>query len=107
MTGIVIYVEMGFALNYEEALKQSKYAELVAEMRNSSEYLSKDKANKETLPASVGQRNGLKLTLDLHSNSESLGTVSEDFFAFRVSISKNPVLRRSHSMVVLTCYFIV
>jgi hypothetical protein len=72
------------SLNYEEAIKQSAYADLVQEMQSSSEFDIKDVANKTKVPAAVGIRNGLKLTLDLHSNSESLGSISNDFAAFRV-----------------------
>ena len=76
-------------LNYENAIKQSSYAELVVEMQNSSEFTSEEITEKLKVLAAVGLRNGLKLTVDLHSNSESLGSVSKDFAAFRVFIG-NP-----------------
>ena len=38
-------------LNYEEAIKQSSYAELVAEMQNSSEFTAEDITEKMKVPA--------------------------------------------------------
>ena len=61
----------------------SEYVDLVAEMQNNS-------VNENSrIPALVGKRNGLRLVLDLNSYSQSLGSVTEDFSAFKVFIG-NP-----------------
>ena len=73
------------ALNYEEALVSSEYVDLVAEMQNTDDEKNRI-TEKMKVPALVGKRNGLKLTLDLNTNSESLGSVSDDFSAFRIFI---------------------
>ena len=82
------------SLNYEEAIKQSPYSQLVLEMQNATEYADKDEEFPERIKvaAAVGIKNGIQLTLDLHSNTESLGSVSEDFAAFKVFIGQ-PLLR--------------
>ena len=76
------------ALNYEEALISSEYVDLVADMQNTDDKVNKI-TDKMKIPALIGKRNGLKLTVDLNTNSESLGTVSDDFSAFKIFIG-NP-----------------
>ena len=36
----------------------------------------------------MGRKNGLRLTLDLHSNTVSFGTLDEDYDAFKVFIGQ-------------------
>ena len=51
---------------------------------------------RDKVPVTVGKKEGLRLTLDLHSNQASFGTVNEDYNAFRVYLggpSEFPVLQ--------------
>ena len=68
------------ALNAKKSLQNSKYSRLVEEMQEAGE--------KRKVPVSEGKKNGLKLILDLHSNSASLGTVAEDGDVFNIFIGK-------------------
>ena len=57
---------------------------------------SKNPQQKQKIEAKVGRNNGLRLTMDLHSNYISFGTITEDFDAFSVFIggpAEFPVLR--------------
>ena len=74
------------ALNYEKAIQDSIFADLVDEMQNSPQYTGNKNEEKMKIPASVGLKNGIRLSLDLHSNSESLGSVMKDFAAFRLFV---------------------
>ena len=63
---------------------------------------SESKSDKQKLKATVGVDDGLKLTLDLHSNNESFGTILQDFAAFRVFIghpSEFPTMKRNSLLV--------
>ena len=75
-------------LNYEKAIKKSGYSDLVEEMQNSVEFTEEDIKEKKKVPGAVGLKNGLKLVVDLHSNSESFGSVSQDFAGFRAFIGQ-------------------
>ena len=60
--------------------------------------------NKEgiSVMARVGKKSGLKLILDLNSNFESLGSVSDFFKAFQVFVGQHdeyPVLKQ-HSLMI-------
>ena len=84
------------AVNAEDALKKSKYADMVQEMQTSFEYSGDIKKEKESIPAAIGIKNGLRLTLDLHSNQQSFGTVPDDFSVFKVFVGdpkKFPALK--------------
>ena len=78
------------ALNTVDPLKGSMYQRLVQELQG-------EMATKKThVESDVGQRNGLRLTLDLHSNTVSFGTLDKDYDAFNVFIghsSEFPMLR--------------
>lgn len=78
------------ALNTHNALQNSSYGLLVSEMQ------SKETQEKMAVPISIGKKEGLRLTLDLHSNHASFGTITEDFNAFSIfmgSPAEFPVLR--------------
>ena len=68
------------ALNVDDLLRESEYHSLVMEMQG----------NKTTrkVESQEGQRNGLKLTLDLHSNTVSMGTVDEQHSTFKMFIGE-------------------
>ena len=75
-------------LNSEEALRASEYQKLVKEMQGTGAV--------KKVEAQVGKKNGLKLTLDLHSNLVSFGTLDQDFDAFNIFIGRPaefPVLK--------------
>ena len=76
------------ALNAAEALRQSQYQELVEDMQQTRAV--------RKIKAQVGKKNGLKLTLDLHSNLVSFGTLDQDVDAFNMFIGRPaefPVMR--------------
>ena len=76
------------ALNTEQALRQSQYQTLVNNMQ-------KTKAVKK-VQSGVRKTNGLRLSLDLHSNSVSFGTLDKDFDAFQLFLgapAEFPVLK--------------
>ena len=77
------------ALNSGEALRASEYRELVRDMQG-------DKVDVKEVKSQVGKMNGLRLTLDLHSNSVSFGSLDQDFNAFSLFIGQRaefPVLK--------------
>ena len=67
------------ALNSLDSLRNSEYKQLVEELQ--SEVKMEPQPN-----AKVGQSNGLKLTLDLHSNTVSFGTLDQEYEGFSVFI---------------------
>ena len=67
------------ALNNLDSLRNSRYKEMVEELQN--ETLPKKQVN-----STVGQKNGLRLTLDLQSNTMSFGTLDQEYKAFSVFI---------------------
>ena len=67
------------ALNSLDSLRNSEYKQLVEELQR--EVKMEPQAN-----ARVGQNNGLKLTLDLHSNTVSFGTLDQEYEGFSVFI---------------------
>ena len=67
------------ALNSLDSLRNSEYKQLVEELQR--EVSMEPQAN-----ARVGQNNGLKLTLDLHSNTVSFGTLDQEYEGFSVFI---------------------
>ena len=70
------------ALNTNNSLRESEYTHLVADMQ------TRDNAGEKmkVLKTKPGIRNGIKLTLDLHSNFQATGSVFEDFKAFKVFV---------------------
>ena len=75
-------------VNSVESLRSSGYKDLVEEMQG-------NKAS-HRLGSRSGKKNGLRLTLDLHSNSVSFGTFNKEFDAFSVFIGQTtefPVLK--------------
>ena len=78
------------ALNSGEALRASEYRDLVRDMQG-------DKVDKvKEVKSQVGKMNGLRLTLDLHSNSVSFGSLDQDYNAFSLFIGQRaefPVLK--------------
>ena len=77
------------ALNSGEALRASEYRELVRDMQG-------NKVGVKEVKSQVGKMNGLRLTLDLHSNSISFGSLDQDYNAFSLFIGQRaefPVLK--------------
>ena len=78
------------ALNMETILKEGlEFSELASEMQEEDKDASTNNANKVHIMTGIGKKNGIKLLLDLHSNFESFGSVSEFFRAFQVFVG-NP-----------------
>ena len=78
------------ALNPGEALRASEYRELVREMQG-----GEDKQVDE-VKSQAGKTKGLRLVLDLHSNSVSFGSLEQDYDAFNVFIGQRtefPILK--------------
>ena len=70
------------ALNSLDSLKSSTYQRLVKELQGDTTTM------KTHVKSEVGRRNGLRLTLDLYSNSVSFGTLDQDYEAFNVFIGQ-------------------
>ena len=68
------------ALNVEDSLRASKYQKLVKALQATKKT--------RTLKSQEGLRNGLKLTLDLHSNTMSFGTVDQQYKAFKLFLGQ-------------------
>ena len=68
------------ALNVDDLLRESEYQNLVRKLQG----------NKTTrmLESQEGKRNGLRLLLDLHSNTVSLGTLDEQHNTFKMFIGE-------------------
>ena len=73
-------VGMCCALNVEDLLEESEYKNLVKELQG-------DKTTQK-VESQEGARNGLRLTLDLHSNTVSLGTTDQQHSAFKLFIGE-------------------
>ena len=77
------------ALNSGEALRASEYRELIREMQGDNKEVKEVKSQ-------VGKMNGLRLTLDLHSNRISFGSLEQDYNAFNLFIGRRaefPILK--------------
>ena len=70
------------ALNNVDALRDSEYRQLVNQLQGET--------GTRTVMSQVGRRNGLRLTLDLHSNTVSFGTLEKEYDAFSVFIGQPP-----------------
>ena len=68
------------ALNWESALKTSEYQQLVKSMQES-------KGDKK-MQSQAGEKGGLRMVLDLHSNLVSFGTLNQDYNAFKLFIGQ-------------------
>ena len=68
------------ALNWESPLKTSEYQQLVKSMQES-------KGDKK-MQSQAGEKGGLRLVLDLHSNLVSFGTLNQDYNAFKLFIGQ-------------------
>ena len=68
------------ALNVDDSLRPSEYQQLVKELQG----------NKTTqkVKSQEGSKNGLKLILDLHSNTVSFGTLDQQYNAFNLFIGQ-------------------
>ena len=73
-------IGMCCALNTVDSLRESEYHDLIKKMQGDMETTD--------IESKVGRRNGLRLTLDLHSNTVSFGTLDEDYDAFKVFIGQ-------------------
>ena len=84
-------IGMCCALGIKDSLKDSTYQQLVKELQE-----DETTTGKTEVKSKVGQRNGLRLTLDLHSNTVSFGTLDQEYNAFSVFIghpAEFPMLR--------------
>ena len=82
-------IGMCCALNAEDSLADSKYKSLVTEMQSG--------AKTKTVKSGEGIEKGLRLTMDLHTNKVSFGTLSQAYNAFNILIggsSEFPMLRK-------------
>ena len=68
------------ALNIKDPLKDSEYQSLIKEMQGKSKTWE--------VKSEVGKENGLKLVLDLHSNTVSFGTLDQQHLAFNLFIGQ-------------------
>ena len=68
------------ALNVDDSLQGSEYQDLVAEMQGNNK--------PKKVRSQEGARNGLRLTLDLHSNTVSLGTLDQQHNAFKLFVGE-------------------
>ena len=68
------------ALNVDDLLRESEYQNLVKELQGNK--------TKRMLESQEGKRNGLRLFLDLHSNTVSLGTLDEQHNTFKMFIGE-------------------
>ena len=70
------------ALNWESALKSSEYTQMVEIMQESKSELKK-------MQSRGGEKAGLRLTLDLHSNRVSFGSLNQDYKAFKLFVGQS------------------
>merc|ERR1711978_598819 len=68
------------ALNVDDSLRESDYQRLVTEMQGNK--------GTQKVASQEGAKNGLRLTLDLHSNTVSLGTLDQQHNAFKMFIGE-------------------
>ena len=73
-------IGMCCALNVDDSLKESEYQHLVKEMQGGT------RAKK--VKSQEGSRNGLRLSLDLHSNTVSLGSLPQQHSTFKMFIGE-------------------
>ena len=68
------------AVNWENALRMSEYKRLVQSMQGTTA--------SQKMVSQSGEKNGLRLILDHHSNRVSFGTLNKDYDAFKVFIGQ-------------------
>ena len=68
------------ALNVEDSLRESEYQNLIKTLQGN--------VKTSQVEADEGERNGLRLTLDLHSNTISFGSLDKQFSAFNLFIGQ-------------------
>ena len=73
-------IGMCCALNTVDSLRESEYHDLIRNLQDDHETMD--------VESKVGRRNGLRLSLDFHSNAVSFGTLEEDYDAFKVFIGQ-------------------
>ena len=73
-------IGMCCALNSADSLRESSYKKLIKTMQGD--------ARTRLVESKEGLRNGLRLTLDLHSNTVSFGTLEQEYDAFKVFIGQ-------------------
>ena len=73
-------IGMCCALNTMDSLRESEYHDLIRNLQDDHETMD--------VESKVGRRNGLRLSLDFHSNAVSFGTLEEDYDAFKVFIGQ-------------------
>ena len=77
------------AFNSRRNLEESLYKDVVTEMQESSYYpTGKSRAKNIKYTPKPGIEQGLRLTIDLHSNFETFGTVDEDPAVFKVLVGQ-------------------
>ena len=69
------------ALNADDSLRESEYKALIKEMQGERETTKR-------VMSRVGQKNGLRITLDLHSNTMSFGTHDKEYRGFHLFIGQ-------------------
>ena len=69
------------ALNVDDSLRASEYTSLVKQMQG-------EDVRTDKIQSQEGIRNGLRLTLDLHSNTVSFGSLDQQFSAFNLFIGQ-------------------
>ena len=82
------------ALNVEDSLRDSEYQGLIKDMQGET------KTTK--VESKKGKRNGLRLTLDLHSNTVSFGSLDQQYSAFNLFIGQPaqfPMMRENSIQV--------
>ena len=69
------------ALNNVDALRDSEYKQLVRKQQGENMF-------RRPIDSTVGQQKGLRLTLDLHSNMVSFGSLGQEYDAFKIFIGQ-------------------
>lgn len=69
------------ALNNVDALRDSEYKQLVRKQQGENRF-------RQSVNSTVGQQKGLRLTLDLHSNMVSFGSLGQEYDAFKIFIGQ-------------------
>ena len=69
------------ALNVQDSLRESEYQALIKELQG-------ERRTRKVESQEGGKKNGLRLTLDLHSNKVSFGTLDQQYSAFNLFIGR-------------------
>ena len=68
------------ALNVEDSLRESEYSALIKDLQGETRI--------RKVESQEGRKNGLRLTLDLHSNKVSFGSLDQQYSAFNLFIGR-------------------